>query len=185
MHSFHYHLFKHKFDTSIELWKADNEDNGPTAAEKKAIRDDVRSKDKVRKLLGLFASNRLQQDWKAAEALAEDRDESTWENFVAKINTYYKPTENTTLRNYEFRQLTQQPSDTFSAFCNRVEKEGKSCTFCLCAATSTCNATVMAVRDQIVIGTNNENIKEQALMKGRYENEKVFLEGKSVFPMPQ
>ena len=70
----------------------------------------------------------------------------------------------TTLRNFEFHQLAQKPTETFSAFCNRCEKEGKTCTFCDCPADADCTSAKTA-RDQIVVGTNNEKIREQALLK--------------------
>ena len=82
------------------------------------------------------------------------------------MREYYKPTENSTLRNYEFRHLQQRSGETFNAYCNRVEKEGSTCSFCDCAATSACTSTANAVRDQIVIGTDKDKIREQALLKG-------------------
>ena len=129
------------------------------------IRNELVARDKVRKLLGFFATVRLQQDWKAAEPVEANRD-CTWKDFLKKMRAYYKPTENTTLRNYEFRQLTQLPSETFSAFCNRISKEGNTCSFCDCAADSDCTAANTAIRDQIVIGTHQEKIREKALLKG-------------------
>ena len=67
------------------------------------------------------------------------------------------------MRNFEFRQLVQVKSETFSAFCNRVEAAGKTCTCCECD--SDCSAEEYATRDQIVIGTTNENIREKAVIK--------------------
>ena len=156
---------KHVLDAGVEKWKAANGNpDNVTVAQKQAVKDDIRSRDKVRKLLGFFASHRLQQDWKAAEPIATNRD-CTWDHFKTQMRAYYKPTENTTLRNYEFRHLFQKPRETFSTFCNRVENEGRECTFCDCNATSDCTSTKTAVRDQIVIGTESEKIKEQALRK--------------------
>lgn len=155
---------KNILDNGVLQWKSEHENNDPTAAQIIAIRNDIISKDKVRKLLGFFATMRLQQDWKAAEPIAENRN-CTWKNFLQKMQAYYKPTENSTLRNYEFRQLAQLPSETFAAFCNRIDKEGKTCTFCACTAEIQCNAVNTAIRDQIVIGMHNEKIREQALVK--------------------
>ena len=151
-------------DNAVLQWKSLHQDADPSAAQKIIIRNNLISKDKVRKLLGFFSTLRFQQDWKAAEPTEAERN-CTWTAFLTKMRTYYKPTENTTLRNFEFRSLTQLPAETFSAFSNRIEKEGKTCTFCECDATSDCNASEMAIRDQIVVGTNNEKIREQALLK--------------------
>ena len=165
---------KNVLDNSVLQWKAENNDAVPTAAQKMAIRAAIISKDKVRKLLGFFASLRLQQDWKAAEPAEADRN-CSWAHFLAKMRAYYKPTENSTLRNFEFRNLSQLPAETFSAFANRIEKEGNTCTFCECdtapgAGGGACNASEMAIRDQIVIGTHNEKIREQALRVGSSRN---------------
>ena len=130
--------------------------------EEKIIREAWTSIDKTRKLLGIFGSPRLLQDWKAAKGADI---EPTWDTFLTLMQAYYKPTENHIIRNYEFRQLTQKSGETFSAFCNRVEAAAKNCSFCDCAETTACTATAFATRDQIVIGTNNEGIREKAMMK--------------------
>ena len=140
-------------DNAVLQWKSLHQDADPSAAQKIIIRNNLISKDKVRKLLGFFSTLRFQQDWKAAEPTEAERN-CTWAAFLTKMRTYYKPTENTTLRNFEFHSLTQLPAITFSAFSNLIEKEGKTCTFCDCDATSDCNASEMAIRDQIVVGTD-------------------------------
>ena len=117
----------------------------------------------VRKVIGMFSSPRLSSDWEAAEADQQSRRQATWTEFVNKMTTYYKPTENATLMNYQFRQLTQKPTETFMAFCNRVESEAKMCHFK--CANATCTAEEIAVRDQIVIATSNTKIRKEALMK--------------------
>ena len=76
------------------------------------------------------------------------------------MRLYYKPTENRIIRNFEFRQTAQLSSETFSAFCNCVETAGKTCTLCDCKKTEE-----YAIRDQIVIGTNNKTIRERAMLK--------------------
>ena len=155
---------KNLLDNAILRWKTEHEGADPNSTQQLGIRNDIIARDKVRKLLGFFATLRLQQDWKAAEPVAENR-QCTWADFLKKMRAYYKPTANATLRNYEFRQLFQRPSETFGAFCNRVEEEGKTCTFCDCAADANCTSTNTAVRDQIVIGTHAEKIRERALLK--------------------
>ena len=80
-----------------------------------------------------------------------------------KIRAYYKPTENPVLVNYQFRALSQHDGETFHGFCNRVEKESKTCYFT--CENPHCNADKIAVRDQVVIGTTNPKIREEALLK--------------------
>ena len=121
------------------------------------------SKDKLKKLLGFFATARLIQDWKAAEPNEVLSRDCTWDYFLQKLRPYYKPTENPIIQNFEFRQLVQAKNETFSAFCNRVEAAGKACTFCEC--NSDCSAVEYAIRDQIVIGTTSKNIRQKAMIK--------------------
>ena len=47
----------------------------------------------------------------------------------------------------------------------RVEEEGKTCYFkCM---SNTCTAMDTAIRDQVIIGTTDSEIRKQALLKGR------------------
>ena len=65
------------------------------------------SKEKERKLLGFFAANRLIQDWKASEPNEVLSRDCTWDHFLKKLRSYYKPTENSIIRNFEFGPLVQ------------------------------------------------------------------------------
>ena len=79
------------------------------------------------------------------------------------MKEYYKPTENPILKNIDFRDLMQGMDETFPAFCNRTAKEAKHCYF-KCHH-SGCNAEESAIRDQIIIGTRNNTIREEAILK--------------------
>ena len=79
------------------------------------------------------------------------------------MRAYYKPTENSTLKNYHFRDMRQGPEETFTAFCSRVALEAGHCTFK--CNNDNCTAEETATRDQIVIGTRYQNIREEALLK--------------------
>ena len=67
------------------------------------------------------------------------------------------------MRNFEFRLLVQVKSETFSIFCNKVEAAGKTCIFY--EYDSDCSAEEYVIRDQIVIGTTNENIHQKLCLK--------------------
>ena len=82
---------------------------------------------------------------------------------IRLLTDYYKPTENTTLKNYRFRSLTQDSGETFAAYCNKVEKEAKHCSF-KCHH-GDCTAESTAVRDQILYGTTFEKVREEAFIK--------------------
>ena len=59
---------RHMMESAVEKWKSEQADTTDiTAAQKETLRTEVHPHDKVRKLLGFFATLRLQQDWKAAE----------------------------------------------------------------------------------------------------------------------
>ena len=155
-------------DTAIERWKfantsPTNTDPKPTLAQYDQIREDWRHKDMVAKFIGLFSSQRLIEDWQAAEPNTDLRKQELWPGFIRKLKDYYKPTDNPVLVNYQFRALRQQEEETFHAFCNRVDKESKTCSF-KCESPN-CNADKIAVRDQVVIGTTNLKIREEALLK--------------------
>ena len=159
---------KVSFDAALQRWKVanatdDNPDPRPTLEQYDEIRNQWRSKDRVAKFLGMFSSSRFQSDWRAAQPDENARKGATWEVFIDTMQTYYKPTENPTLKNFHFRSLTQHTSETFPAFCNRIDKEAKHCHF-KCNSDD-CTAENTAVRDQIVIGTHNNSIREEALKK--------------------
>ena len=116
----------------------------------------------------------MYEDWKVAEPNEQNWKKTTWKEFVDKIQKYYKPTENLTLKNHQFRALTQATNETFPAFCNRVCKEAKHCNF-KCEHED-CTAESTAIRDQIIIRTINDKIREEAL-KNAWDLEELRTEG--------
>ena len=154
---------KVSLEAAIQRWQFLNVDKKPGLADYEEIVEDLKSKDKVAKFLGLYSSRRLFADWKAALPDDEARKRSSWDNFVMKMQAYYKPTENPTLKNFQFRSISQGKAETFIAFCNRVEMEAGHCEF-KCDSKD-CTAQEVAVRDQIVIGTLSDEIREEALKK--------------------
>lgn len=165
---------KVSLDSAIERWKFTNPDTKFDLEQYDVIREEWRSKDKVAKLLGMFSSKRMYEDWKVAEPNEQNRKKTTWREFVDKIQKYYKPTENLTLKNHQFRTLIQATNETFPAFCNRVCKEAKHCNF-KCEHED-CTAESTAIRDQIIIGTINDKIREEAL-KNAWGLEELRREG--------
>ena len=154
---------KVSLEAAIQRWQFLNPDQKPGLADYDKIVEDLKSKDKVAKFLGLHSSRRFFADWKAAQPDDEQRKRSTWDDFVMKMQVYYKPTENPTLKNFQFRSLSQGKAETFIAYCNRVEMEAGHCEF-KCDSEA-CTGQEIAVRDQIVIGTLSDEIREEALKK--------------------
>ena len=148
-------------DTAIARWKIAHPEQNPTLEQYDDLRDDWRSKDMVTKFLGLFSSPRMYADWCVVEPDEMARKKATWNIFVSEIQEFYKPTENKTLKNFQFRSLTQGTEQAFTAFCNRVDKEAKHCEF-KCGHND-CTAEDTAIRDQIIMGLISNKIREEAL----------------------
>lgn len=159
---------KVSLEAAIQRWKITNataDDTSPTPSVEQydKITMEWKEKDKVKKLLGIFSSHKLYEDWCVAEPDEEVRSNARWPAFVKAIKDYYKPTENQTLKHFHFRTVNQIPDESFSRFCNRVESEAKHCQFK--CNNENCNAEETAVRDQILIGTNNDEIRQEALKR--------------------
>ena len=154
---------KVSLDSALERWKMINVDKKPSLEEFDNIVEEWKSHDRVAKFLGLYSSRRLVSDWKAACPNERDRKKAGWSAFVKYMSDFYKPTENLTLKNYQFRSLAQEKSESFTAFCNRVEKEAKHCQF-KCASTD-CTAEMTAICNQVVIRCSSDNICIEALKK--------------------
>ena len=148
-------------EAAIERWKFANPDAKPNLTQYDEIRDNWISKDKVTKFLGIFSTERLHEDWLSAEPDEDARKQATWEEFTTSLQNFYLPTENNTLKHYQFRSISQNSEESFISFCNRVEKEAKNCNY-KCEHTD-CTAEDIAIRDQIIIGTTNSKIREEAL----------------------
>ena len=138
------------------------------------IRDEWRSKDRVTKLLGIFSSKRLFADWKVAEPDDSKRAKVTWKYFVTTMQQHYKPTENLTLKNHQFRSLAQDAHESFPTFCNRVYKAAQHCNFK--CHNDDCTAEDTAIRDHIIIGTTHDKIREEAL-KNSWDLQQLRKEG--------
>ena len=114
-------------DAAIQRWKMVHEDAKPTLVQYDGIVEDWKDHDRVAKFIGLYSSRRLVSDWKAACPEEKTRKQAGWPAFIKFMSAYYRPTENLTLKNFQFRSLSQEKAEPFAAFCNRVEKEAKHC----------------------------------------------------------
>ena len=59
--------------------------------------------------------------------------------------------------------MSQSDEETFTTFCNKVTKKAKHCNFN--CESRTCTAEETAIRDQIIIGTREQSIRQEALKK--------------------
>lgn len=159
---------KVSLDAALNRWKISNTTTEapipqPTLQQYDQVVAEWQAKDKVAKFLGMFSSTHLHNDWLAAQPDDALRNAADWTEMIRLMTEYYKPTENSTLKNYRFRSLTQDSGETFAAFCNKVEKEAKHCSF-KCQHGG-CTAESTAVRDQILYGTTFEKVREEAIIK--------------------
>ena len=116
--------------------------------------------DKRKQFLGRYASRQLQLDFEAETTTAE-RAGITFDDMVTKLKARYKPTQNTTMLNFLFHRLRQEPAETYDAFVKRVTREAASCNF-QCEANN-CGVRNVLIRDQIIIGMLDEGIRKKAL----------------------
>ena len=118
---------KFSLDSAIHRWKLGNDNQNTSMDQYDSIVEEWKSKEMVANFLGIYSSRRLYSDWAAAAPVEATRKVATWTIFKAKMQEYYKPTENLTLKNFQFRSLSQEKDETFIAYCNRVEKEARHC----------------------------------------------------------
>jgi len=67
---------------------------------------------------------------------------------------------NSAMENFRFRQIRQLPGETFKALYGRLRAASSKCTF---SDNSRCNATDIAIRDQLLLAMNNHDLKQKAL----------------------
>ena len=82
---------------------------------------------------------------------------------TTKLRTRYKPTQNQVLLHFQFNSLTQAPDESIDTYINRVKEHARQCEFRCTSAT--CNVRETLIRDRIIMGTHNKNIREDALEK--------------------
>lgn len=73
----------------------------------------------------------------------------------------YTPNSNKVKNHYLFHRITQQSNETFDDFVYRVKAEAEHCDFK--CNNEECTVKDILIRDQILVGTNNETIREDAL----------------------
>ena len=73
----------------------------------------------------------------------------------------YTPNSKKVKNHYLFHRITQQSNETFDDFVYRVKAEAKHCHFK--CNNKGCTVKDILIRDQILVSTNNETIREDAL----------------------
>ena len=83
-------------DAAIKKWKFCNPEKKVDLDAYDEIRPSCISHDMVTKVIGMFSSPRMYDDWQADLPNERNRQKSTWEEFVKVMQQYYQPTENLT-----------------------------------------------------------------------------------------
>ena len=131
---------------------------------------------KRRQFLGKYVSRNFQRDYEDTVGEPE-RSTITFAEMVKKVSDRYKPTQNTTLTNFEFHKLKQNEGERFDDFLNRVKQEAHNCHFS--CASPTCDVMETLIRDQVVIGTSNDEIRRNAL-KEQWKLEQLGIRGRQL-----
>ena len=132
--------------------------------------------DKRKIFLGRFASRNLQRDFE--EVVPEkNRGKITFKEMTAGIKARYDVSRNKTLANFEFHKLFQKEGESFDSFTVRVKHEARTCEFS--CASDACTVENILTRDQIIIGTSNNEIRKNAL-KNQWDLDNLIKGGRQL-----
>ncbi|XP_078481859.1 uncharacterized protein LOC144742686 [Ciona intestinalis] len=123
-------------------------------------KDKWRDIQKRKIFLGRYSSRTFQTEYKDTVPEA-DRTQLTFSNLVEKMKTRYEPTKNYTLANHEFHKIVQFEDESFDVYAHRVRHEAQSCHFK--CGNGNCTVADIMIRDQIIIGSSNNEIRRNAL----------------------
>ena len=110
--------------------------------------------------LGRFSTRNLQKEYEEVTTETE-RCTLGFKDMLSKFRTRFNLSSNHTLANYKFRQITQNVDESFDQFVIRTKKESLSCNF-KCQSVN-CNVNDIMIRDQIILGTKDDDIRRTAL----------------------
>ena len=118
------------------------------------------AQNKRKVFLGKFSSRNLQKTFEQVVA-SDQRGAMTYEEMVKQLKEHFEGGRNKTLANFEFHKLLQKSDESLDAFVTRVKKEASQCDFK--CANDGCDVRSTLVRDQIIIGITNDEIRKNAL----------------------
>ena len=134
----------------------------PATANTNELIAEWKEKDKARLFLSRAVSDEFLDDYEAAVTTAE-RTNITFETIVTKMKERYTPNTNKVRNHYIFHRLAQSKSDSFDDFVHKVRTNAGQCDFKCTSATCTVMDTL--IRDQVITGTHNSHIRDEALKK--------------------
>jgi hypothetical protein len=135
-----------------------------------------RGQDRRKVFLGRFAHRNLQKLYEELST-PDAREGMTFENMVNLLTNRFKANTNLSLANFNFRKLKQEEKESFEAFTIRVKREANNCDFKCTAARCTVSDTM--VRDQILFGTRDAEIRKNAL-KEQWQLADLLTNGRAI-----
>ena len=125
--------------------------------------------------LGKYSSRSLQKEYEDCTE-PQERVVMTFTTMIATLKERFKSGSNTTLANFKFHKLNQNVGESFDSYAIRVKREASLCSF---SCSGTCSVPQTLIRDQIIIGTSNDEIRRAAL-KDQWDLTKLLSQGRSL-----
>lgn len=126
--------------------------------------------------LGKYSSRALQKEYEDCTT-ENERDAMTFTDMVKTLKDRFKIGSNTTLANYKFHKLGQNVGESYDAFIIRVKHEANNCDFS--CANAECTVRDTLIRDQIIVGTMNDEVRRCAL-KEQWDLQNLVNKGRSL-----
>ena len=121
-----------------------------------------REKDKAKLFLSRAVSDEFLDDYEDAVPEIE-RAGIKFSVLVQKMKARYTPTSNKVHNHFLFHRLKQRDNEKFDDFTHRVRGDAELCEFT--CSNAECTVKDILIRDQILVGTNNEAIRDEALKR--------------------
>ena len=148
----------------------------PATAQEEADKEMWHEVNKRKIFLGRHSSRELQQEYEEC-VKEEDRGAMTFTNMVKALQERFKLSSNTTLANFKFRGLKQNSGESFNQFVIKLKHESMTCNFS--CAHNDCDVQATLLRDQILFGTHNDDIRRHALHE-QWNLEDLIKNGRSL-----
>ena len=134
-----------------------------------------RTIDRRKLFLGRYAHRNLQKLYEELTTM-DTRNDMTFKNMVKTFTDRFQLSTNLPLANFKFRKLAQEESESFESFTIRVKREAKNCDF---KCGDTCTVIDTMVRDQILFGTRDPEVRKAAL-KDQWKLEDLLTKGRAI-----
>ena len=133
------------------------------------------ARDRRKVFLGRSAHRNLQKLYEELTTV-EGREAMTFTDMVKVFVDRFKASTNLSLANFNFRKVKQEEKESFEAFTIRVKREANNCDF---KCNNACTVSNTMVRDQILFGTKDTEIRKTAL-KDQWSLDELLTKGRAI-----